>query len=344
VKSLALSLPHARCEVSIGVGLISKIPALLRKLFGSTRALVVADRNTARYARGWADPPVVLPAGERTKSSKQLLYLWNELAARRIDRYTPVVAVGGGVIGDLAGFAAATYMRGVPLVQVPTSMLAQVDASIGGKTAVNLPQGKNLAGVFYQPRAIVIDPRALLTLSEREYRTGLAEAVKYGMIKDAGLFRLLERSVERLRGRDLRLLEEIIVRCVRIKLGIVKIDEREKGPRMILNYGHTIGHAIEKATAYRINHGEAISIGMNLEGQLAVKMRLLRRSVLERQNELLLALGLPIEESLSRRELLSAMALDKKARAGKIRFVLPTGVGKVRFPVVVPPKLFDQIL
>lgn len=313
-------------------------------MFGSARAIVVADRHTRRYARGWAENPVVLPAGEATKNFRQLEHLWNAFAARKLDRYTPVVAVGGGVIGDLVGFAAATYMRGVPLVQVPTSMLAQVDASIGGKTAINLPQGKNLAGVFYQPRAIVIDPAALSSLPWREYRTGLAEAVKYGMIQDAGLFRLLERHVERLRARDEKLLEQIIARCVRIKLGVVRIDEREKGPRMILNYGHTLGHAIEKATRYRVNHGEAISIGMNLEGELAVRMGLFRRPLLERQNALLRALGLPIEGAFDRRKLLSAMALDKKAKAGRVRFVLPTAIGRVRFPIVVPPKLLAEIL
>lgn len=313
-------------------------------MFGRARPVVVADTHTQRYARTLAPDVVVLPSGEATKSPKQLSALWNIFAMRRVDRHTPVVAVGGGVIGDLVGLAAATYMRGVPLVQVPTSMLAQVDAAIGGKTAVNLPQGKNLAGAFYQPRAIVIDPEALSTLPPREYRTGLAEAVKYGVIKDRSLFERIESSVAALRARDPKFLEEIIVRCVSIKLAIVRRDERERGPRAILNYGHTVGHAIERATLYRLTHGEAISIGMNWEGQMAALLGLWSEASLHRQNALLSSLGLPLEGNFPRRELRIAMALDKKARAGRIRFVLPTAIGRVRFPVEVPSKILADVM
>jgi 3-dehydroquinate synthase len=338
LKRLTLKLPHSRCDVWIGAGALARLPGLLQSMFGAPPA-VVADRNTARYARGLTGAPIVLPAGEPTKNPRQLFRLWNQFAERRVDRYTPIVAVGGGVIGDLAGFAASTYMRGVPLVHVPTTLLAQVDSAIGGKTAVNLPQGKNLAGTFYQPRLVVIDPETLSTLPEREYRTGLAEAIKYGMIRDRALFERMESNVEKLAARDPKLLEEIIIRCVSIKLAVVRVDEREGGLRMILNYGHTIGHAIERATGYRLTHGEAISIGMNREAEIAVKMGLCPEKVRVRQNALIRAAGLPLEGRVPAEAVRAAMALDKKAKSGKIRFVLPRAVGKVQFPVVVPTHL-----
>jgi 3-dehydroquinate synthase len=222
--------------------------------------------------------------------------------------------------------------------------LAQVDSSIGGKTAVNLPQGKNLAGVFYQPRLVVIDPRVLVTLPERDYRTGLAEALKYGVIRDAGLFRLMEKNVLRLRRRDLGLVQDLIERCVRIKLQVVGADEREGGLRMILNYGHTIGHAIEIAARFRLTHGEAISIGMNLEGTLAARAGLWKQRDLARQNALLEALGLPLRGRFPRQAVRSAMALDKKNKLGRIRFVLPTRIGRVTFPVEPPAAELEKVL
>jgi 3-dehydroquinate synthase len=342
VRELQLNLPQAKCRIIVGRGALRRLPGLLRSTFGSGRCVVVADRNARRYG-----PPgraLILPPGERTKSPGRLVRLWNEFAARGVDRHTPVVAVGGGVAGDLSGFAAATYMRGVPLALVPTTFLAQVDAAIGGKTAVNLPAGKNLAGTFTQPRLVVIDPDALRTLPEREYRTGLAEAVKYGMIRDRELFERIESGAEQLAARDLALAEEIIVRCVSIKAGIVRRDERERGPRMILNYGHTIGHAIERATDYRLNHGEAIAIGMNLEAGMAVELGLCAEGVRGRQNDLLERLGLPLRGRFSPARAAAAMALDKKARSGRVRFVLPRSIGRVRFPVPVPPELIRRTL
>jgi 3-dehydroquinate synthase len=334
MRILELRLPHATCRVVIGP---------LTPIRGP--ALIVCDRKVSRVARRLARgaPVLSIPSGESRKSVSLLAALWNEFARRGVDRRTTIAAVGGGVVGDLVGFAAATYLRGVPLVQVPTTLLAQVDAAIGGKTAINLAAGKNLAGAFYQPREVRIDPAALRTLPARHYRTGLAEVVKYGVIRDAELFELLERKADRVLARDPKTMQEIIHRCVRIKLEVVRRDERESGLRMILNYGHTVGHALERASNFRLSHGEAVAIGMHAEARIARGLGLCGTKFVERQARLLERFGLPTRVPRLG-GILRAMAHDKKRLGRAIRFVLPRGVGRMAFPVAVARRRIDAVL
>ncbi len=237
--------------------------------------------------------------------------------------------MGGGVVGDLAGFVAATYHRGVPLIQIPTSLLAQVDSAIGGKTGINHPLGKNLIGAFYQPRLILVDPAFLLTLSERVYYEGWAEIVKYGMILDTDLFEMLEEQTSLLHIRDATFLTRIITRCIQLKMDIVKRDERDSGLRNILNYGHTFGHALEAITEYGTwLHGEAVAIGMEVAGRIAVERGLLTIEHALRQHKLLQALHLPIRcPAIDIEFVMEKMQHDKKVRAGRTRWVLPTNIG-----------------
>jgi len=242
------------------------------------------------------------------------------------------VALGGGVIGDLAGFVASTYLRGVRFIQIPTTLVAQVDASIGGKTGVNHPRGKNLIGTFYQPKLVFIDVATLKTLPKRELIGGMAEVVKYGVIGDSELFGYLEKSVDELLGYQLDVFEHIVAQSVRIKADVVSKDEREAGLRRILNYGHTLGHAIETVTGYRrFHHGEAIAIGMEFSARLAVRMGICDQGLVERQSRLLKQFGLPtkLPARLDQRRLLATMALDKKVKGGQLHFVLPERLGSV---------------
>ena len=281
-------------------------------------------------------PSLVVPAGERSKSLAHAARLYDGLARQGVERGRPVIALGGGVVGDLAGFVAATWLRGVPLVLVPTSLLAQLDASVGGKTAVDLPAGKNLVGAFHVPRLVVTDPSVLATLPRRHRIAGLAEAAKVGFALDATLVRRLERDAARLRagGRAaLPALRAAIDRSVRAKLRLVTRDPREKGERALLNYGHTTAHALETIGDYRRwLHGEAVAMGMLVAARAAVRKGLLQPEVEARQARLLAALGLP--QSLPRvsaRKILSAMQLDKKRAGNSLRFVLTQGVGVASF-------------
>lgn len=343
MRTLSIRLPRVTSRIFFGQ-VLPRVGAHVAGLTGHVyKATVVTDRNVRRYARvvaesltkaGFDTATVVLAPGERQKSPANLLRLWRALLRHGHDRWSAVVAVGGGVIGDLAGLAAATFMRGVPFFQVPTSFLAQIDASIGGKTAINLPEGKNLVGAFHQPLGIFIDPSVLRTLPRRQFLIGVAEAIKYGVIRDPALFRMLEADPVRW--------EDVIFRCVRIKAGVVERDERDRGERMILNYGHTIGHALEKASNYRLSHGEAISIGMDAEARLAAKLGL--SDIVRHQRELLRRFGLPVSHRLDRDRVLAAMAVDKKARSGVVRFVLPTRIGRVRYPVPVAADVVASVL
>ncbi|HEX6110251.1 MAG TPA: 3-dehydroquinate synthase [Ktedonobacteraceae bacterium] len=278
-----------------------------------------------------------IPAGESSKSLQHWQQILDWLVEQKADHQEAIVALGGGVVGDLAGFVAATYHRGVPLIQVPTSLLAQVDSAIGGKTGINHPLGKNLIGAFYQPRLIIVDPAFLLTLSERVYHEGWAEIVKYGMILDADLFEMLEEQTSLLHTRDATLLTRIITRCIQLKMDIVQRDERDGGLRNILNYGHTFGHALEATTEYGTwLHGEAVAIGMEVAGQIAVARGLLTNEHALRQHELLQVLNLPIRCSgIDAESVLERMQRDKKVRAGRTRWVLPTRIGHA--------KVFDDI-
>jgi 3-dehydroquinate synthase len=306
-------------------------------------AFIVADENSEAHATGIAEQlggagisvrSAKLPAGEGTKCLAVAARLFDELAGWPADRQTLVVAVGGGVIGDLAGFAAAVYNRGLPLLMVPTTLLAMVDSSVGGKVGINHPLGKNLIGAFHQPAGVWIDTLMLKTLPDREYRSGLAEVVKYGVIMDADFFGWLEASVAAIKDRDAAAVRHTVVCSCRLKAGVVEKDEREEtGLRMILNYGHTFAHAFEAVGGYGTwLHGEAVAAGMVCASRLAERRGLIGPDVTARQIQLLQAFDLPVgpKTHWSHPELLESMYRDKKTRAGKLRFVLPVRLGEAR--------------
>jgi 3-dehydroquinate synthase len=272
-----------------------------------------------------------VPSGERHKTLETVRGVYDTLLAARLERRSPVIALGGGVVGDTAGFAAATYLRGVPFVQCPTSLLAMVDASVGGKVGVNVPQGKNLIGAFYQPMAVVVDPLVLQTLPPRELRCGLAECVKHGVIRDPGLFDWIEERVARIQAIDPAVMTELVARNVAIKARVVEEDEKESGVRAHLNFGHTFAHAIEATSGYgTIEHGEAVALGMAAATQLAVDLGRCDAALLARLTALLEKIGLPTRAELAAtEELLAAMRLDKKVKAGRMRLVLPDRLGAV---------------
>lgn len=278
---------------------------------------------------------VVIPDGEKAKSMYWLSKILDELVTQRLERQEVVLALGGGVVGDVAGFAASVYLRGVSFVQVPTTLVAQVDSSVGGKTGVNHPIGKNLIGAFYQPRVVVVDPQVLQSLPKREWVAGLAEVIKYGMIADPEFFEYLEQHVEDLREQAEDVIPTVIRRCCEIKAEVVGGDERESGRRRILNYGHTVGHALETWGRYRTwIHGEAVGIGMVQEATMAHFLGLCTKELVERQRDLIQDVGLPIVmPSMTFMELWGAMQHDKKVVKGQINCVLPTTIGKVK---VVP--------
>lgn len=343
-------------KILVQPGLIAGAAETIRSLTSSAhKALLLCDRNTRRYARPVAEglkragidvDLCLLPPGETQKKPATAARLYDRMARFRMERKSILVAVGGGVVTDLGGFVASTYMRGIPLFLVPTTLLGQVDAAIGGKTGVNLAHGKNLIGTFYQPKAVLLDPAALATLPDREFTGGLGEVIKYGMIQDAGLLDYIERNLEAMRKRDPAVLEEIVFRCATIKAAVVGQDEKEYGLRAILNYGHTVGHALETAGGYvKLHHGEAISIGMEAEAFMAMELGLTNVETLAAQNRILKACGLPTRgKGLPQKRVLQAMQLDKKGHHGRPRFVLPEAVGRVRFEVEVPDEIVVKAL
>ncbi|MFC1679567.1 3-dehydroquinate synthase [Elusimicrobiota bacterium] len=335
--------------VYIGAGILRSLPALLSRRVSSRRCVIVTDRNLRRgiaaraasalRGAGWKVDVAALPAGERAKSLASLSGLYRFLLRGRAERMTPIIAVGGGTVGDAAGFAAATYYRGVPLVHVPTTLLAQVDSAIGGKTAVNHPLAKNAVGAFYQPILVVADLDTLRSLPEREFRSGLAETVKYGLVFDRAFSRKLLTRWDRILERDPRELGGVVRRCVELKAGVVARDERDlSGRRELLNFGHTVGHALEAATGYRsFRHGEAVAWGMRAatlisEGRGWLRPREGRKTVWSLLDRLS---GPDWPGRLSRARLLKPLALDKKVREKKNVFVLlkdlarPVRVGDV---------------
>ncbi len=337
----------------IGRGLLARIGGLLMSLGVGKKVLVVSNRKVARLYLGPVSKSLrkagfqvfsrLLPYGnERDKSEQVLSELWHYMARIPLERSSAVIALGGGVVGDLAGFAASTYMRGIALIQVPTTLLAQVDSAIGGKTAIDLPEAKNVVGTFYQPRLVISDIHTLRTLGEGELRNQFAEVVKYGMISDTGLFKLLEKKAAPFFSamhsgtfgqRELSFLETIVWRSAKVKAKVVEADEREtKGKRMILNYGHTFAHAIEAASKFRLPHGEAVAIGMVLAARLARNIGWVNAAAEKRQLELIRRTALPRRLVIGRssnRVLLSYMKRDKKVRNGKLRLVLPKRIGEV---------------
>ncbi len=298
----------------------------LKKLYGKTLEKSLADQ-------GFGVKFFEVAEGEESKSAKTYIGLLEKIARFDVNKNIFMIALGGGVVGDLSGFVASTYRRGVPFVQVPTTLLAQIDSAIGGKTAIDLPVGKNLVGTFYQPRLVFSDVSVLATLDKRQIRNGLSEAVKYGVIADRRLFDYISRNVSKLLNSDAKVLEEIVYHCSRIKAKVVEQDEKEtKGLRTILNFGHTVGHAVEAAGKFRIyQHGEAVALGMRVAAQLSVSLNLLTAKEAAILGGALSDIGLPEKiTGVKFLEVLKHMAHDKKFKSGKPRFVLATGLGSVK--------------
>ena len=338
--SLKVDLAERAYPILIGQGLLGQ-PGLLRPHIGGRQAMVVTNKTVAPLllpklmaSLGDVQADVLaLEDGEQHKTLRTYAQVIDALMHKRHNRTTTLIALGGGVLGDIAGFAAATFQRGVAFIQVPTTLLAQVDSSVGGKTGVNHAQGKNMIGAFHQPRCVLADIAALVTLPERQYRAGLAEVVKYGVIWSADFFAWLESQADALERRLPDALAEAVRRSCVIKAEVVRRDEREQGLRAILNYGHTFAHALETLTGYsQLLHGEAVAIGMATAADCARRHQLLSADAVQRITALLHTLGLPtrMPEGLDNKAVLRSMGMDKKVVDGRLRLVLPERIGAVR--------------
>ena len=355
MERVSVAVPGRTYEAWVGSDLLVRAGELVPELPGAERAFVVADASVAeRYlaplsegitARGLGVVHLGVPEGEEAKSLQVMHALERQLATQEAHRDDPIVALGGGAVGDLAGFVASTYMRGVPFVQVPTTLTAQVDAAIGGKTGVNLPEGKNLVGAFYQPVAVLADVRTIATLPDRAFRSGLAEVAKYALTLDDELLQMLEADPSPVLERDPSALETVVARCVRAKAGVVAFDERDTGRRLILNYGHTLGHALERLDAFAgRTHGEAIATGMVFAARLSEALGRAPSGLAARHVRLLASLGLDTSGPLPpAEEVLGAFRLDKKYRNG-VRFVLLEDVGRPFVEDAVPQDLVRAAL
>ena len=350
-QTVHVNLAERSYDIEIGSQIIDRAGPLLTGTGRVSHVVLITDENVQQphairvaeslVAASVEVDVIAVEPGEPSKSVDMAAALWEGLLELGADRKSVVVAVGGGVVGDLAGFVAATFARGIRFFQVPTSLLAQVDSSVGGKVGVNLPAAKNMVGAFLQPVSVLIDTATLRTLDARQYRAGLGEVVKYGVILDAGLFDYLEANVAGLLERDDAVLTEVIARCCRLKADVVEQDEREEtGVRAVLNYGHTFAHAFETLSGYgEILHGEAVAIGMLCASRLAERLGRIDAALTERQHKLLSALELPVDvPELERDEILRAMAHDKKVEHGKLRFILPSRLGHVELVAGVAPE------
>lgn len=328
-------------DIHIGEGILERIPREVQDVGLAHRFVIITDSNVEPlYGKrllqefrkvGLETEIIAFPAGEKNKNRETKAWIEDRMLELTVGRDSAVIALGGGVVGDIAGFVAATYTRGLPYVQVPTTLVACVDSSIGGKTAVDTPHGKNLIGSFHQPWKVYIDIDTLLTLDQREIREGLAEVIKYGVIRDEELFSFLEKNMDAVFSYDKEALGYIIKRGCEIKAEVVERDERESNLRKILNFGHTIGHAVENLSDYGITHGEAISIGMVAEGKLAAEMGLWSGEELPRLENLIKQAGLPTEVPVDMkvRKIIDTMKLDKKSRGGRIEMALPRRIGRM---------------
>jgi 3-dehydroquinate synthase len=332
--SLAVDTPSRRYTISLGYGILERLPRLLDAANVPARRFIVSSPlvwrlHGARLKGVSTVEPILVPDGERFKQLPTVQRVYEALIRANADRASTLITLGGGVIGDMAGFAAATYLRGIPLVHVPTTLLAQVDSAIGGKVGVNHALGKNLIGAFHQPHAVVVDPSVLETLPRREFRAGLYEVIKYGMTSSPGLFDRIARERTAIFAKNSDELTAIIAESCRIKGDVVAADEREAGPRRILNFGHTAGHALEAVTKYRrYRHGEAVAYGMLVAAQLAAARGALAERDRKALADLIASLGpLPPIGDVTTAQILEAMRHDKKMVAGRLHFVLPTAVG-----------------
>jgi 3-dehydroquinate synthase len=343
MQAIRVKLPENSYDVVISDHRIESLGEVSSQLKLGKKVLLVSNPDIFGYYGdrvvhslqdvGFEVSTHLIPAGETHKTLQSIEKIYDVALENYLERSSTMIALGGGVVGDMTGFAAATWLRGINFIQVPTSLLAMVDASIGGKTGVNHPRGKNLIGAFYQPKLVFIDPLVLKTLPEREFRAGMAEVIKYGIIWDAELFAALEGAerLDKLEYLSPELLEMIITRSCQAKVDVVSQDEKEAGLRAILNYGHTIGHAVESLTGYsEINHGEAVAIGMVSAGQLAVELGMWSQTEADRQKALIEKTGLPVKipNSLNPDEIIETLKSDKKVKSGIIRFILPEAIGK----------------
>lgn len=351
-----VNLPAGGYTIHIIAGGLERLGTFARQMTLGNRALVVADANVAPLygeravaslqQAGIGAELAVLPPGEESKSLAAVEVLYSKAIACGLDRQSPIIAVGGGVVGDVTGFVAATYLRGVPFIQVPTTLLAQVDSSVGGKVAINHPAGKNLIGAFYQPRLVLSDPDVLTTLPARELAAGLAEVVKCGIIADAPFFAYLRDNCAGILAREQAILGEVIRRSCEIKAAVVEEDEKENRRRMILNFGHTIGHAVEAATDFaRYNHGEAVAIGMCGAARLSNLLGCCGPDTVQDIAALLARFGLPATASGCRsEELLAYLARDKKSIGGAVHWIIVGEIGRVVISSDVPQKAVRQVL
>lgn len=353
MQQIHVNLGRNSYYIYIDRGSLPEFGNILKKSLSISRAALVTNSvvnslygdvvRKSLASSGIEVKTIVVPDGEEYKSLSWAGKLFDEFIDFRMTRRSGAIALGGGVIGDLTGFAAATFMRGIPLVQIPTSLMAQVDSSVGGKTAVNHPKGKNLIGAFHQPEFVFIDVEVLKTLPEREFKSGFAEVIKHGMIIDRELFEYVESNLAKILGLDMQSVEQIVSRSCKDKANIVEQDEKEQNIRAILNYGHTIGHSIEAVTEYNsFRHGEAVAIGMVVASRIAVNMEILDEKCAERQNLLLANSGLPVKfPHLDVDRIIDTIRLDKKIREdARPRFILPKDVGKA---IVVENVTDEQI-
>ncbi len=337
IQPVVVSHALGRYPVYVEPGALARLDQLVDQHLPGRRVAMIADdmvhqlyRNGRLGAAPWNGETITFGAGEKSKTRESWALLTDSLVERGFGRDSGLVALGGGVTGDLAGFVAATYMRGVPYLQVPTTLLAMVDASVGGKTGVDTPQGKNLVGAFHPPAAVVADPQTLATLPDRDFRAGLAEAVKHGLIADREYFEWMEANALEISSRGMDPLTRLIRRSVEIKAGVVSGDERESGQRAILNAGHTVAHALERASGYELSHGEAVALGLVVECQLAEQLGIAPPGLRNRVAALLGRFRLPARlPRLDRGVLLGNMAIDKKNRNGQVHFALPVQVGEM---------------
>jgi 3-dehydroquinate synthase len=350
---IPVSLHERSYSIVVGKGEAIQNPALGKLIRSSTKVFLITNGTIwGKYARLIHSPhsimarsiPLLIPDGERFKNLGWYQKLCREIVRRGADRKSLILALGGGVVGDISGFVAASVLRGLPLAHIPTTLLAQIDSSIGGKTGVNLPEGKNMVGAFYQPALVVTDPTFLKTLPLRELRAGLYEAIKYGVVLDRNLFDFLEANMQGILGCDLQALETVIRHCASAKAEIVRQDERESGLRKILNFGHTFGHALEARTSYRrFKHGEAVGWGSMMATRLAEKLSLISPVDSKRIITCIRAVGkLPRISDRSASTVLSRMQHDKKSIAGTLQFVLPTGIGSGKVVAEIDPKLIRE--
>jgi 3-dehydroquinate synthase len=353
---ITINLKERSYPLSIGTGILKDLGSILKPLNVSSKAAIITSLNVGKHYlkpvkdsledAGFSVSCLNVPDDEESKCLKTIEKIYHKLTSFKMDRNSPLIALGGGVIGDITGFAASTYLRGLPYVQVPTTLLAQVDSSAGGKTGINLKEGKNLIGTFYQPQLVLIDIDCLKTLKKRDFIAGMAEVIKYGIIQNEALFSFIKRNREKLLSLNPQALAHVIKASCLIKSKVVEHDEREKGIRSILNFGHTIGHALETLTHYqKYTHGEAVAMGMVAASLISLKLKMCSEHTFEMIRDLIHKMGLPssLPDKISPEDYLEVIKLDKKVRDEKIRFVAVEKIGTVRLIDIEPKEIIKHL-